>query len=181
MPFHRRMGNSLRPVNSVKHIVEANTLTAAVTNTVILRLVAGVDTYSLADADGVPTGSRVNGFYLSVFFISEGGEVATEIPLVDWYIIHNPSNRFGTTFDTANLPTPGNTGIHKNKRFILHTEKGLAGGGDASLAGVPMVFKGVIVVPKKMRRIGEDDEFLLCARTNFVTKICAQTIYKHYS
>ncbi len=177
----RRRSNNLRPINSVKHIVEASTIIAAITDTVVLRLVAGVDTYSLADADGVPTGSRVNGFFLSTFVYTEGGEVSNEVPLVDWYLIHNPSNRFGTTFDAANLPTPGATGIHKNKRFILHTEKGLAGGGDASLSGVPMVFKGVIAVPKKMRRIGEDDEFLLCYRANFASKVCAQVIYKHYS
>ncbi len=177
----RRRSNQLRPINSVKHIVEASTIIAAITDTVVLRLVAGVDTYSLADADGVPTGSRVNSFFLSTFAYTEGGEVANEVPLVDWYIIHNPSNRFGTTFDAANLPTPGATGIHKNKRFIIHTEKGLSGGGDASLAGVPMVFKGVIGIPKKMRRIGEDDEFLVCYRANFATKVCAQAIYKHYS
>ncbi len=179
MVFRRgRMG--LRPINSIKHIVEVSTLTAAVTNQVLTSFIDGVDAYSLADSNGVPTGAKVFSTYLSLFVFSEGGEVAAEIPLVDWYIIHNPGNAWSSTFDTNNLPTPGNTGTHKNKRHIIHTEKGLAGGGNASLAGVPMVFKGVIRIPKGMQRIGEDDRFTLCIRTNFISKVCFQFIYKHY-
>ncbi len=177
----RNRGRNLLVVNSKKHIVETSSVVAASTNTAFLNLIAGVDTYNLADADGVPTGSKVNGVFLSIFFYTEGGEVANEVPLVDWYLIHNPGNAFAQTFDANNLPTPGATGIHKNKRFIIHTEKGLSGGGDASLAGVPMVFKGVVAIPRKWRRIGEDDRLLLCVRTNFNTKVCAQTIYKHFS
>ncbi len=121
----------------------------------------------------------VKGFYLSAFFISEGGEIAAENPVVDWYVIHNPGGAFGTTFDADNLPTPGATGAHKNKRFIFHEEKGLTGGGDASLAGVPMVFKGVIGIPKKWQRVGQDDTIQLCARANFATKFCLKTVYHH--
>ncbi len=179
MPFRNRM--SLRPVNSKKHIVELATVIGAVTNTVVFNIIDDVDTYTLADTNGVPTGSKVNGFFLSFFIISEGGEVATEVPLVDWYVIHSPGGAFGTTFDADNLPTPGATGIHKNKRFIIHTEKGLSGGGDASLAGVPMIFKGVIAIPRKWRRVGDGDALTLCIRTNFASKMCAQAIYKHFS
>ncbi len=146
-----------------------------------MNLIDGNDTYSLADADGVPTGSKVNGVFFSIFIYMEGGEIANEVPLADWYMLHNPGNAFAQTFDANNLPTPGATGIHKNKRFIIHTEKGLAGGGNVSLAGVPMVFKGVIVIPRKWRRIGEDDRLLVAIRTNFNAKVCCQTIYKHFS
>lgn len=180
MPFRRRMSNALRPIDSVKHIVETSGIAAAGTNTVGLNMLAGVDTYQLSDSNGVPTGAKVNGFYLSVFIIAEGGELANEVPLADWYIIKVPGNIWGNTFDAANLPTPGSTGIHINKRHIIHTEKGLTGGGELSLAGVPMVFKGVIAIPRHMRRIGEADSFKLALRTNFASKFCIQTIYKHY-
>ncbi len=179
MVFHRMRIRS--PVVSIKHIVETNGILAATTNTVQSILKESVDAYSLADSNGVPTGSRTSSFYLSVYIISEGGEVANEVPLVDWYIIHSPSGIFAATFGTGSLPTPGATGIHKNKRQIIHTEKGLSGGGNASLAGVPMIFKGVIRIPKRMQRAGEDDELLLCVRTNFAAKICTQAIYKHYT
>ncbi len=172
---------SLRPINSKKHIVGFNGILGAVTNTVIENIIDDVDTYTLADANGVPTGSRVNGFYHSSYFISEGGEATSEVPLVDWYIIHSPGGAFGTTFDADNLPTPGATGVHKNKRFIIHEERGLTGGGNASLAGVPMVFKGVIGIPKKWRRVGDGDNLVLCARCTFATKVCTKSVYKHFS
>ncbi len=176
----RRRAMALRPIDSVKHIVENSQVIPALTNTVVFSITEGVDAYSLADVNGVPTGARVNGFYLSIFAISEGGELANEVPLFDWYVIHNPGTAWGVTFDPSNLPTPGATGSHINKRHIFHTEKGLTGGGDASLAGVPMVFKGVIAIPKRMQRMGQADRIQLCVRSNFNTKFCAQAIYKHY-
>ncbi len=175
MPFHRRVKRPLR----IKHIVDSSSIAVASTNAVAQPVTDGVDAYSLADVNGCPTGSTVKGFFLSSFYIAEGGEVANEVPLVDWYVLHNPGNAFGTTFDANNLPTPGATGAHKNKRFIIHEEKGLTGGGDASLSGVPMVFKGVIGIPRKWQRIGQDDSMIICHRTNFNTKFCIKTIYHH--
>ncbi len=175
MPFRRRQKRPLR----IKHIVDSSTILAATTNTVAQPVTDGVDAYALSDVNGVPTGSTVRGFYLSSFYLAEGGEVANEVPLVDWYVIHNPGSAFASTFDADNLPTPGATGSHKNKRFIIHEEKGLAGGGDASLAGVPMVFKGVIGIPRKWQRVGEDDTIQICHRANFATKFCIKTIYHH--
>ncbi len=175
----RRMSSRLRPIDSVKHIVETSGILAAGTNTVGLNLLAGVDAYSLADTNGVPTGAKVFSMYLSVFIIAEGGEVANEVPLVDWYIIHSPGNVF-TGFSASQLPTPGSTGDHINKRQIIHTEKGLTGGGEISLAGLPMIFKGVIRFPKGKQRVGQADSWKLCMRANFASKFCIQAIYKHY-
>ncbi len=178
MPFHRRMGGM---INSIKHIVEGSTVLAASTNAVLSELVSGNSTYVLSTANGVPAGAKVHSIFLSVYFIAEGGEIAAEVPLVDWYLILNRGDTFGTTFDSTNLPTPGNTGVHVNKNKIIHTEKGLAGGGDASLAGVPMIFKGVIKFPRGMQRVAVGDRWMLCARANFNTKICFQAIYKHFT
>lgn len=170
-----------RPINSVKHIAEISGIVAASTNTVFLTPVDAVNTYTLSDTNGVPIGSMVSSLYLSFYAIAEGGEIAAEVPLVDWYILKNPGATFGTAFDATSLPTPGATGSHANKRWIIHTEKGLAGGGDASTAGVPMIFKGVISIPKHMRRIAQGDRLIVAVRTNFNTKICVQCIYKHYT
>ncbi len=173
--------NRLRPINSVKHIVETSGILAASTNTVLDELISGNSVYALATTNGVPAGAKVNAFYFSFFAIAEGGEVAAEVPLVDWYVIKNPGDTFASTFDSINLPTPGATGAHVNKNKIIHTEKGLAGGGDASTAGVPMIFKGVIKLPRGMQRIAVGDRFQICARANFNTKFCLQAIYKHYT
>ncbi len=180
----RRRSQALRPINAVKNIAETSGILAATTNTVIKTIVSGVESsaVALSDDDAIAKGSKVNGIYLSLFFVSEGGEVATEVPLLDWYIIKDQGNNMATAgFAVNGLPTPGATGVHENKRFIFHTEKGLTGGGDASLAGVPMVFKGVIAIPKGMRSFRINDTIHICARSNFNTKFCVQAIYKWYS
>ncbi len=178
MVFRRQ---NLRPINSRKNVVDASSVIPAGTNTVFDNIIAGVDQADLPSVEEVTTGSRVNGMYLSFFAISEGGEIANEVPLVDWYIIKDSGGAFGTAFDATHLPTPGTTGVHINKRWILHEEKGLTGGGDVSLAGVPMIFKGVIGIPKHMRRIAIGDIFKICVRSNFATKMCTKFIYKWYS
>ncbi len=180
MVFRRRM-DGRRPIQSVKHVVDNSGILAAITDTVALNVVSAVPTYTLADTDGCPIGSTVNSFFLEIFFYTEGGEIANEVPLVDWYALKDDGGNFGGTFDSANLPTPGATGLHLNKRKIFHEEKGLAGGGDASLAGVPMVFKGVLSIPRGMRRIGQADIIKICARSNFATKFCVKAVYKHYT
>ncbi len=140
----------------------------------------GVESATLAGTDQVERGGKVNGIFLSIFFYTEGGEIASEVPLVDWYIIKDNGGAMGTVFDGSHLPTPGAQGGHVNKRYVFHTEKGLAGGGDASLAGVPMVFKGVIAIPRGYRKHNVNDAIRVCARANFATKFCIQAIYKWY-
>ncbi len=180
MPRFRGRGNALRPIISTKNVVETSGILAANTNTVLDTITNALETPSLAVTESVARGATVNGLYYSLFFITEGGEVANEVPLVDWYIIKNPGNNFQTTFDATNLPSPGSTGSHDNKRFIFHTEKALAGGGNASLTGVPMVFKGVIIIPRGYKKHNANDRILVCARANFATKFCSQAIYKWY-
>lgn len=161
-------------------MVETSGIIAAGTNTVIENITVAVESTTLAGIDQVERGGSVNGIFLSLFFYTEGGEVASEVPLVDWYIIKDQGGAMGTTFDSKHLPTPGAQGGNINKRFVFHTEKGLAGGGDASLAGVPMVFKGVIAIPRGFRKHNMDDAIRVCARANFATKFCIQAIYKWY-
>ncbi len=175
MAFRRR--NFLRPINTVKHVVDTSTITTAVTNAVVQNSVVAVDTALLANVEEVDAGSSIRSIFYTIYVYSEGGEVANEIPLVDFYFLKNPGNAWGA-FNATNLPTPGATGVHINKRHILHEEKGLAGGGDASLTGVPMVFKGVIRIPRGRQRFGQSDTFLVAMRTNFNSKICIKAIYK---
>ncbi len=168
-------------IKSTKNISEGSGIIAAVTDTVLQNVAVSVESsaVALSDIDGVSKNSKVRSFFLSLFFISEGGEVANEVPLVDWYVIKdNGGNLNSTGFTAAGLPTPGATGSHENKRFIFHTEKALTGGGDASLAGVPMAFKGVIRVPRGFQTMRINDRITIVARANFATKFCAQSIYK---
>ncbi len=161
-------------------MVDNSGIIAAVTNTSIHITATGTRNAILATANEVDTGSKISSVFMEIFFFSEGGEISNEVPLVDWYVIKDPGNAWGTTFDANNLPTPGATGVHINKRHILHEEKGLTGGGDASLAGIPMVFKGVIRIPRGRQRWGENDVLRVCARSNFASKFCIKSVYKWY-
>ncbi len=178
MVFRRGMG--LRPINSTKHIVDTSTIIPAVTNTTLQTSINAVDNPVLANTNNVRAGSKISSIFYSIFVYSEGGEVANEVPLVDFYFIKSPGSAW-ITFGAGTLPTPGATGAHLNKRQILHEEKGLAGGEDASLTGVPMVFKGVIRIPRGKQRFGQADLFLVNIRTNFASKVCCKAIYKEYN
>ncbi len=172
-----RFRRSLHPVISTKNVHETSGILGAGTNTTALTLVTTVDSASLAVPNSVERGGNVGSFFLSAFFIGEGGELASEVPLVDWYVMKNPGGNF-SGFDATNFPTPGAQGVHDNKRYIFHTEKGLTGGGDASLSGVPMIFKNPIRIPRHMQKMNANDTIILNARSNFATKFCVQVIYK---
>ncbi len=178
MVFNRGMG--LRPINSIKNIVDNSGILPAGVNTSIHLPINGVRNADLASVNEVDVGSKISSIFLELFFFSEGGELANEVPLVDWYILKNGGNSWGTTFNATNLPSPGGTGDHINKRHILHEEKGLTGGGNLSLSGVPMVFKGVIRIPRGRQRWGESDVLRVCARSNFATKFCVKSVYKWF-
>ncbi len=179
MVFRRRSG--IYPVDATKNVIDKSSIIAATTNTVLVTVAHAVNSASLATDNEVTRSSTINGLYLSLFIYSEGGEVANEVPLADWYIIKDSADHMGTAgFAATGLPTPGATGTHENKRYIFHTEKGLAGGGDASLSGVPMVFKGVIGIPRGFRRMAMGDKITIAIRTNFASKVCVQCIYKWY-
>ncbi len=179
MVFRRTM--ALRPINSIKNVFDTSGIMGAGVDTSLGLLIFGVRNASLGTSNEVDVGAKITNVFLEIFFYTEGGEVANEVPLVDWYILKDDGNAYGTTFNAANLPTPGATGTHQNKRKILHEEKGLAGGGDASLAGVPMVFKGVIRIPRGKQRWAESDVLRVLGRANFATKFCVKAIYKWYS
>ncbi len=176
-----RFRRNFHPVNSRKNIVETSGILGAGTVSLLDTITRTVEDASLANQDEVEPGCTISSIYLSLYFISEGGEIASEVPLVDWYICMDKANVMGTIGFTANgLPSPGSTGTHKNKYKIFHTEKALAGGGDISLAGVPMVFKGVLKIPKMWRTHHIDDQIKIVGRSNFATKFCLQAIYKWY-
>ncbi len=108
--------------------------------------------------------------FISVFVIG-----ATGAPLngpIDWYIAKEHAGQ-------TNLPTPGQTGTSTVRNQIIHEEKGLAGSGD----GTAMAFKGVVVIPRGMRRFREGDSWRLILRSEDATNdasFCVKAIYKSF-
>ncbi len=105
-----------------------------------------------------------------VFVLGDSGSASG---LVDWHIKKNPSG----LMSGADAQTPGSTGIDSNRRFIFHEEKGLF----ATQDGTPMVFKGVIKIPPRFRRMGEDDVLQIVLRSPVDGgQFCVKAIYKHF-
>ncbi len=161
-----RKGLSLRPINSVKNIVDSTVLgVAAGTQTKVL--VAGaVNDYTGGVAD-VPTGCTIKSVYL---FIQILPTASTEN--VDWYLYKGPLDI------NAGMPAPGATGGDANRKYILHEEKGIPG--NAADGAYPLTFKGVIKIPRGRQRMGESDRIQINMVGAGIYNACLKCIYKFY-
>ncbi len=163
-------------IHSIKHVVDTSgALSGAGVSTSVLAKV--VDARSTPfDPSECVVSETVNGFFISIFVIG-----ATGAPLngpIDWYIAKARSSQAPPP--GGDFPTPGATGGSDLRNQIFHEEKGLAGSGD----GTPMVFKGVIVVPRSMRRMRSGDQFFVSLRSADITNdatFCVKGIYKSFS
>ncbi len=168
--FQRR---ALSPINSIKHVVDAEgTLTENGAASIVPLVVAvpNVDSSTFTPGD-VRVGGKVNGIFLSIFVIgASGAQIGAS---VNWYIIKTHDQQ-------TSIPLPGNTGVSELRNQIFHEEKGLAGSGD----GTPMAFKGVIAIPRGMRRMRQGDQIQVSLSINALAtsdaNFCVKAIYKSY-
>ncbi len=160
-----RRGSNLRPINSVKNIVDGTFLgVLAATNTDVV-VAATVNDYTGGVAD-VPIGAKISSVFLFVQMISSDSSVSN----MDWYIIRKPSG--------VALPTPGAVGGNAARKFVLHEEKGIPG--NALDGAYPLTFKGVIKIPRGRQRMGEGDQLLVRLRGASEYNACVKCIYKFY-
>ncbi len=95
---------------------------------------------------------------------------------LNWYIAKARSGQA----PGADFPDPGSTGVSDMRNQIFHEEKGLAGSAD----GTPMAFKGVVVIPRSMRRMREGDQLFVKLRSTDNmndTNFCVKVIFKSFS
>ncbi len=163
-----RRSRSMQPINSFKHVVDASgvLVAATVSTTPILTAAAA---RNVAVPAAVAIGAKVSSFFVSIFVLGDTGASSN---LVDWYIWRNPRNQV----IAGNTPAPGNTGISPVRNFIIHEEKGLF----ASQDGTPMVFKGVIKVPKHMQRVADGDTWQIRILSPGTARFCIKVIFKDY-
>ncbi len=162
----------LHPVNSVKKVIDSSGKTTAAANSdTVVANVSALAWVDGADAN-VPQGCTISSVFLSLFiWIDESTASAT--PIVDFFIAKNPGSNL-------TLPTPGATGGNDNRRWVLHEEKGLSNDITAT-GGTPMVFKGVIKIPPRLRRMGADDQLVVRINTaNHAAYFCIKCIYKFF-
>ncbi len=172
MPYHRRARMALRPINRIKHVVDASaTVAAAAVNA--FNIATATDTPALGSNPAVETGSKINGFYIRVEIASNEAIDLGAIPNVYLMISKNPGGNL-------TMPAPNAVGVSDNKRFVIHQEMSMIENkGQGSNART--LFNGVVVVPRGMRRMGPLDEWrcsILCPALN--TAQCFQAHYKEF-
>ncbi len=169
MVFRRRFNRSLRPVNRIKHVVDSQFATAL--NTVVdTVLVQTVDAPVLAATPNCETGSTVNGIFLSIEAVNTG----TTGVLANAYIMvfKNPGSNI--TF-----PNPNVVGASNEKKYVIHQEMVMLQMVDNS--NPRTLFKGVIVIPRHLRRNGPDDTIIVRVLAPGVeTNWCLQCHYKEF-
>ncbi len=166
MPRHYGRGMSLRPINSVKNIIDGTFLGVAAGVITTVSVFDVVNDYTGLSTQ-VPIGAKVSSIYLFVQIQPEA--VGTN---VDWYIWKGPGNI------SATMPTPGTTGGNVNRRYILHEEKGIPG--TLNNGAPPLTFRGVIKIPKGRQRAGEADTMQIRIVGAAVYDACVKIIYKFY-
>ncbi len=167
----RRFNRGKRPINSIKHIVDNQGGLVAGTNTQV-TLIDAVDAPVLATANQVITGSRVNAIFLNV---QVSATQTSALANVYFYLAKNAgSNIVGTSFPDGNV-----TGVSDFKKLIFHTEMIMT---EKNTTAIPRtIFKGILMIPKHMRRMGHDDIIQINLFSPGVTfEYCVQCIYKEY-
>jgi len=166
-----RRGSSLSPINSVKHIIDTEGAMSGAAQASV-PLATTVESLSTPfNAGEVLLGSKINAFYITFFSIGATGSGQTGS--INWILWKQHAGQ------SAVSPNPSGAGDSEVRNQIIHQEKGLAGSAD----GTPMAFKGVIVVPRGMRRMRSGDiwfiRFVNTDGTNDVN-FCVQSIYKSF-
>ncbi len=161
---------SLRPVNRIKHVVDAQFATTGAANN-DQTLILTTDTPTLAVTNSVETGSKVNAIYLHLEAVNTE---ATQGVLPNAYMII-----FKDPGGNLTPPTVNGVGASDNKKYVIHQEMVMFQKQTGS--NPRTIFNGVIVIPKLYRRNGPND--LLTMRVNSPgvdTDWCMQCHYKEF-
>ncbi len=175
-----RRQSTLRPVNSLKHIVDASGVVSAGTKvTVDLSLAQEIKT--AAQSNRVHAGAKISSLFLSVEL--SGSNAYGGVARVYMAIAKNPGNNL-------TLPNLDSIGVSDNRKFFIHqemimlTRQATSGaGGDWRFPRT--IFHGVIRIPRQYQRQGLNDTiqmFLQNANAEATGSAdwCVQCIYKEY-
>ncbi len=164
-----RFSNRMRPIQSLKHIVDIQGALTAGAQT--LNFIADTvdNPVTTVSPQQVATASTVNSFFLNVQVAAAEAIALANVYMAVW---KNPGNNL--TMPQANL-----VGISDNRRHVIHQDMMML---QKNVAGIPRtLFKGVIRIPKHMRRFGIDDSLVLALFSpGNDMEFCMQAIYKEY-
>ncbi len=147
---------------------EQGAITAG-TNQGIL-IVETIDTPTLADTNGVETGSTINGFFITVEVVNTG----TTGVLANAYFI-----LWKNVGGNLAVPAPNTVGANDNKRYVIHQEMIMLQMVDNS--NPRTLFKGVIGIPRGYRRNGPNDTWnIQILAPGVELNYCVQVHYKEF-
>ncbi len=155
---------SLRPINSVKNIVDSTSFGVAAGTNQTVTVGTVVNAYA-GGVSEIPIGAKVSSIYLFVQMVTDSA-----VGNVDFYVAKRPAG--------VVLPTPGASGGVTARKYILHEEKGIPG--YQSIGASPLTFRGVIKIPRGRQRMAEGDDITVQLRGSAVYSFCVKCIYKFY-
>ncbi len=169
--FRRNRGMALRPVQRIKHVVDAQ---ATVALSVVLPtiIMVATDAPTLALTKSIQTGAKVYGVYLRVEVASNDAQVAGAIPNVYMIVAKNPGGNL-------TLPAPNAVGPSDNKRFVIHQEMVMIQ--NVVSSNPRTLFNGVIAIPRGYSRFGPNDELTVNILSPQIDiSVCIQAHFKEF-
>ncbi len=174
--FNRSRGLGLRPVNSVKHVVDTNgTISAGAASVNDISVSRANPIFSVTNE--VAALSTIFSIFLSVQVvpvIAAGG-----VDNIYMYVQKNPANDLGN-------PAVDSVGTDDRRRYVIHQEMKMLGNGVDQGSNISRsLFQGVIKFPFKMRRNAIDDRWQVvighrAAEATQTSRFCLQCIYKEF-
>lgn len=179
MSFRNRRALGIRPVNSLKHVIDITTATIGPTGQIIVDLSRTFDAPVTSSPNQVHVGSAIKAIYLKIEAITTV-TITTGFPSLYFYVIKNPANEI----NLGNM-LPDAVGVNARRKFVIHQEMMMLSKNSADNFPRTM-FKGVIVIPKSYQRQGVDDRIQIqVGWSNTVdagaqAAVCIQSIYKEF-
>ncbi len=166
-----RFNRAIRPVNSRKHIIDLQ-LGLPIATKISNDLALAVDAPVVTNVTECKVGANVNSIFLNVQFYATSTAALANIYMYVW---KNP----GSNIAIAQVPNANATGASDMKKLIFHTEMNMS---EKNTTAIPRtLFKGVLKLPRHMRRFGQNDQLKIELYSPGVTHdVCIQCIYKEY-
>ncbi len=142
--YRRNAGMAIRPVHRIKHVFDEQGAIVA-NNVKVINFSTTKDAPVLANAGENETGSKINGFFITVEVYATN---AAALANVYFMIAKNQGGNL--TF-----PSPNGVGVDDNKRYVYHQEMIMLQ--QVTNGNVRTLFKGVIAIPRHLRRNGPND------------------------
>ncbi len=166
-----------RPVNSLKHVIDTRGTATDVAS--ITDIAFQHDDPLTSVANRIRVGAVVKAIFLRV-------DVAGRVPYsgtpnIYMLVFKNPGNQLAP-------PALSGVGISNVRKFVIHQEMMMLSGISTAGAGGGFqfprtLFKGVIVIPKRYQRMGDNDKIQVSIGHDDATGTadwCIQCIYKEF-